>query len=386
MSELALRTCTLYDGEIGGVHPTTTVVVRDGVIAEPLPDHDFDAESFTGEIIDAAGSPVVPGYIDIHCHGAGGVAYDEGVDAIPRILSEHGKHGTTRAVMSFVTAGVDDLEERIRAAAAVVRTNPRLLGIHPEGPFLHPEHKGAHPEHLLRDPDKASIQRLIDAAGGTLKQFTLAPEREGGIEAVRALVAAGVTASVGHTSTDFETAKEAFDAGARILTHAFNGMRGIHHRAPGPVIAALRDERVWLEVINDGIHVHPAVVKSLFTEAPERIILITDAMAATCNPDGDYMLGELEVTVEDGVARLTEGGSLAGSTLTMDQAVANAVTREDMSLDVAVAAATSHPARAIGEGEHYGRIAAGYPADILVLDSATFLPKQIFIGGEPFEG
>ena len=386
---LLVHSAQLYDGTIGGVTPDGAFLVEDGMITHVgktseaalwlgLP---ADRGSDDVEVVDACGAPVVPGYVDIHHHGGGGVSFDDGIEASRAALTVHLGHGTTSSVLSYVTGDVEVMTQRLAAGARLADENPKVLGLHAEGPFLHQDFKGAHDQNLLRDPDPRLVHRLIESADGHLRQLTLAPERSRGIEAVRNLSAAGVVPAVGHTSTDFDTAQAAFDAGARILTHAFNGMRGIHHRAPGPVIAELRDSRVWLEVINDGIHVHPAVVASLFAEAPERVILVTDAMSATCSPDGHYMLGNLEVTVTDGVARLSEGDSLAGSTLTMDRAVANAVQSVGVALDVAVAAATSHPAAAIGASDRCGRLAVGMPADFLVLDHHTLLPAEIRVDG-----
>lgn len=381
MSATIIKNAQIYTGIIGGHVRGGAIRFEDGRITDvALDPSGWEAE----EIIDAAGAPVVPGYIDIHHHGAGGAAYDEGLEAAKVAVDEHRKHGTTRCVVSFVTASLEDLSARMTAVLPLVDPEGHVLGFHAEGPFLSPAHKGAHPENRLVDPLPERVQQVIDAAQGHLIQVTLAPERDNGIGAVKQIVASGARAAVGHTACDFETARAAFDAGATILTHTFNGMEGIHHRNPGPVIAALRDERVWLEIINDGIHVHPSVVRTLFTEAPHRTVLVTDAMSATCNPDGHYMLGELEVTVDKGVARLTHGGSLAGSTLTMDLAVANAIKSVDAPIDVAVAAATSHAARAIGMDDKYGHIAPGYPADVLILNKESFLPERVFEAGTEY--
>ncbi|PRQ11853.1 N-acetylglucosamine-6-phosphate deacetylase [Corynebacterium sp. 13CS0277] len=372
------RHATLLTGRAGEVRDQGALRTEGGIITHVGTTEEAAAWPAAERIVDCGGAPLVPGYIDIHHHGGGGAAYDDGVEAARVALRQHRAHGTARSVLSFVTDDLDVMVKRIRAAADLVEEDPRVLGLHPEGPFLHPSHKGAHPEHLLRDPLPEATGRLLEAARGTLVQMTLAPERAGGQDTIALLRQAGVAAAVGHTSADYDTARAAFDAGATILTHAFNGMNGIHHRAPGPVIAALGDERVWLEVINDTIHVHPAVVRSLFEQAPERIVLVTDAMSATCHPDGHYMLGTLEVDVADGVARLSDGGALAGSTLTMDRAVANAVRAVGVPLDVAVAAATSHPARAIGVEDRFGLLAPGYPADVLLLDEDTLLPREIY--------
>ncbi|MFF2773250.1 N-acetylglucosamine-6-phosphate deacetylase, partial [Streptomyces bacillaris] len=204
--------------------------------------------------------------------------------------------------------------------------------------------------------------------GGTLRQITLAPELPGGLDAVRAFAEAGVAVAVGHTAADYDQTLAAFDAGATILTHAFNGMDGIHHRAPGPVAAATRTPGVTVEVINDGIHVHPEVVRMAFAAAPGRVALITDAMAAAGEADGDYLLGTLRVEVRDGVARLAEGGSIAGSTLTQDDALRRAVREVGVSVEDAVRALTETPAAAIGRGGDLGRLAPGYAADAVLLD------------------
>lgn len=380
MTAEVLTNARLITGRIGGIVEYGAVRVEAGRITHAGPVDRVPHEG--AEVVDCHGRPVTPGYVDIHHHGAGGRSYDDGYAAAPEALAHHRAHGTAYSVLSFVTGSVDNVCARIADGARVVAEDPRVLGLHPEGPFLHPSHKGAHPEHLLRDPDPESVRRILEAADGTLAQLTLAPERDGGLAAVRRLAEAGVHVAVGHSSMDFEVARAAFDAGATILTHAFNGMEGIHHRAPGPVVAALDDERVWLEVICDRIHVHPSVVASLFAAAPERMVLVTDAMSAACSPDGHYRLGELDVVVADGVARLREGDSLAGSTLTMDRAVANAVRAAGVDLDVAVAAATHHPARAIGRSDEVGLLAPGYPADLLVLGE-DLLPAEIRFRAHP---
>src|SRR5690606_7124782 len=211
----------------------------------------------------------------------------------------HRAHGTTRAVVSFVTAPVDDLVRRVAEVADLMQTDVDIIGSHLEGPFLDPAHHGAHEPALLRDPVAADVRRLLDAGRGTVRQITLAPELPGGVEAIRLIVDAGAVAAVGHTSADAAQAVAAFDAGASILTHAFNAMPGIHHRAPGPVLAAAADRRIVLEAIADNIHLDPAVIKLLFDSAPGRVALVTDAMAAAGSADGEYDLGAVRVTVEN---------------------------------------------------------------------------------------
>ena len=319
-------------------------------------------------VTDAAGRWLVPGFIDLHCHGGGGAAADDGEDAIRTVLATHRAHGTTRSVVSLVTAGIDELEGRLGAIARVAASDPLVLGSHLEGPFLDHDFRGAHDPARLRRADAASVDRLLDAASGTLRQITIAPEHDGAGEATARFVDAGVAVAVGHTGADFATALAAFEAGASILTHAFNGMRGIHHRAPGPVVAAMHADHVTLEVINDGVHVHPDVVRLAFAGAAGRVALVTDAMAATGSADGRYVLGSLEVNVVDGIARLAEGGAIAGSTLTQDAALRRAVLECGIGLADAVTALTETPAAAVGRAHDLGRLDAGYAADAVLLD------------------
>ena len=319
------------------------------------------------DVTDAAGRFLVPGFIDLHCHGAGGASVDEGAAAIETVLAVHNAHGTTRSVLSLVTAPIDRLATQLEAIARSAAVDPRVLGAHLEGPFLDTEFRGAHDAGMLRTADAASVDLLLDAAGGTLRQITLAPERDGAAEAIARFTDAGVVVAVGHTGADFKTALAAFEAGASILTHAFNGMRGIHHRAPGPVVAAMRADHVTLEIINDGVHVHPDVVRLAFAGAPGRVALVSDAMAATGSADGDYILGSLEVVVAGGVARLRDGGSIAGSTLTQDEALRRAVIDSGIPLEEAVGALTIAPAAAIGRALELGRLEAGYAADAVLL-------------------
>ena len=312
-----------------------------------------------------AGAILTPGFIDIHGHGGAGFAYDDGPDAIRAARAMHRSHGTTRAVLSLVTAPLETLERRAAMIADLVETDADILGSHLEGPFLDPGHKGAHDLALLRAPEAAAVERLLAAGRGTVRQVTLAPELPGGLEAVRAVVAAGAAAAVGHTDADAAMCRAAFDAGATILTHAFNAMPPLHHREPGPVGAAASDPRVTLEVIADGVHLAPEIVRLAFSAAPGRVALVTDAMAAAGAADGRYDLGSLAVDVVDGTARLVEGGAIAGSTLTQDAALRFSVAC-GVPLAEAVAALTTVPARAIGRDD-LGALAPGCAADAVLL-------------------
>jgi N-acetylglucosamine-6-phosphate deacetylase len=331
---------------------------------------------------DAAGAWLAPGFIDIHGHGGGGASFDDGAEAIAVGRGVHRAHGTTRAVISLVTASIDDLAARAAQVAELAAADPTILGSHLEGPFLDIGHKGAHMPSLLRAPDDAAIDRLLAAGAGTIRQLTIAPELPGGLAAVARLAAAGVTVAIGHTDADEHVARAAFEAGATILTHAFNAMNGIHHRAPGPVVAALGDQRVTLEVVADGTHVHPDVIRLLVQGAPGRVALITDAMAATGSADGRYELGGLAVTVSGGVARLVHGGAIAGSTLTQDAAIRLMVERVGMPLPDAVAAATIVPARAIGVADRFGALTPDRAADAVLLDE-TLTVRAVWVDGDP---
>jgi N-acetylglucosamine-6-phosphate deacetylase len=341
-----------FDGDRVGARGTG------GAWREELPDG--------ASVTDAAGRHLVPGFIDLHCHGAGGASFEEGEAAIETALAVHSAHGTTRSVLSLVTAPVAVLAGRLEAIARVAASDPRVLGAHLEGPFLDHEFRGAHDPAELRTADAASSELLLGASGGALRQITIAPEHTGA-DAIARFTDAGVAVAVGHTGADFATALVAFEAGASILTHAFNGMRGIHHRAPGPVVAAMHSDHVTLEIINDGVHVHPDVVRLAFSGAPRRVALVTDAMAAAGSDDGVYQLGSLEVIVEGGIARLSQGGSIAGSTLTQDVALRRAVLDSGIAFDEAVGALTVTPAAAIGRAHDLGRLDVGYAADAVLL-------------------
>ena len=338
-------------------------------------------ELLSGEIVDAAvlGAGILtPGFVDIHVHGAGGYAYDDGADAIRAARAVHRSHGTTRSVLSLVTGSLDALMERVRVIAELTREDPEILGSHLEGPFLDVGHKGAHTASLLRDPTAEAIEQLFEAGEGTIRQVTLAPELPGGLDAIRRVVGHGAAAAVGHTAADRAQTQAAFDAGATILTHAFNAMKGLHHREPGPVGAALSDPRVRLEVIADGVHVHADVIRMLGVSAPGRVALVTDAMAAAGAADGAYELGGLAVEVLDGVARLVEGGAIAGSTLTQDAALRTAVAA-GMPLAAAVEALTSVPAAAVGRAD-LGTLEVGALADIVLLDDDLHV-RGVWIAG-----
>ena len=318
------------------------------------------------DVVDLSGCWLAPGFIDLHGHGGGGEDYGSG--DLPAALAAHRAHGTTRSIVSLVAEPIEVLEAQLARIARLAAADPTLLGSHLEGPFLAPTRRGAHAEEMLRAPDPATIDRLLAAAAGTLRQVTIAPELPGGLDAVRRFVAAGVVVAIGHTEADADTARAAFDAGATLLTHAFNAMPGIHHRSPGPVVAAFEDDRVSLELVLDGLHLEPAVAAIAFASAPGRIALITDAMAAAGHHDGAYRLGSLDVTVSGGMAMVTGTETIAGSTLTQDGALAVALDGLGIPRPDAVEALTATPARILGLGDRLGLLEPGFAADVAVFD------------------
>ncbi len=334
----------------------------------------------TDEVVDLGDATLAPGFLDLHVHGGGGHAMDDGDGALELALAAHRAHGTTRSLVSLVASPLAELREQLIEVAAVAARDLRVLGAHLEGPFLAPARRGAHEAAFLRHPDPESVDGLLEAAGGVLRTVTIAPELPGALDAITRLADAGVVPAVGHTEADEATAHAAFEAGARLLTHAFNAMPGIHHRAPGPVVAAIDDQRVRIELILDGLHVHPHVAKLLWDAAPGRVALVTDAMAAAAEADGDYRLGTLNVTVRDGLALLSGTETIAGSTLTQDVALRQAIAMGADPAD-AIAALTTVPAAVLGE-ERLGLLEPGYAADVVALD-ASWNVTAVWAAGAP---
>ena len=346
----------------GQVDEFWMLVDGDTIVATGSGHEHPDAET----TVDVGGDWLLPGFIDLHGHGGGGHAYDDDAEAVLAALAMHRRHGTTRSVLSLVANPLARLRSSLDLIADLAADDPLILGSHLEGPFLSPGNRGAHSAEYLLEPQPFEVEQLITAARSTLRQITLAPELPGAFEAIDVFVESGVAVGVGHTVADEATAHRAFDRGARMLTHAFNAMPGIHHRAPGPVVAAFDDDRVTLELILDGVHVHPSVAQLAFGAAPGRIALVTDAMAAAGSIDGDYTLGAMTVAVRDGLAMLRGTSTLAGSTLTQDAALRLALTIVPPA--DAVAALTITPARALGLDQRHGMLEPGYVADAVLLD------------------
>ena len=320
--------------------------------------------------LDLPGHWILPGFVDIHVHGGGGASFSSvRTQDILTVIDTHRRHGTTTMLASTVTGDLDDLA-RQAAFLSELAEQGDLAGVHFEGPFISPHRCGAHKPSLLRDPDPADVRKLLDASRGAARMVTLAPELPGGLDSVRLLAEQGVIAAVGHTDATYEATLRAIDAGATVATHLFNAMPPLHHRDPGPIAALLEDERVTVELVNDGVHLHPAILELAFHSAgADRVAFITDAMDAAGFGDGNYLLGPMAVEVTDGVARLVDGGSIAGSTLTLDTAFKRAVTIDHLPVQDAVRALSANPARLLGAYDRIGSLEPGKDADLVVLDA-----------------
>lgn len=347
------------------------LTVEDGVIAEVG----------AGEAPDGSvrGAVVLPGFVDLHCHGGGGGSFTS-ADAgqIQMAIATHLAHGTTTMHASLVSAEYDDLIAQIEALIPYV-DSAAIAGIHLEGPWISPAYCGAHDPESLRAPEPTAVQRILEAGGGRISMVTIAPELPGAVAAIEMVVGAGAIAAVGHTGADGDATRAAVDAGATVATHVFNAMPPLLHRDIGPVGVLLADPRVTCEVIADGVHLDPDVVALTLAAASGRGALVTDAMSAAGAGDGNYRIGSLDVVVRDGVARLRDGDSLAGSTLLMDSAWRRAVRLADRSPSEASAAASLAPAHAMGLADR-GRIAVGQRADLVVLDEELAVVRVMRAG------
>ncbi len=333
---------------------------------------------------------VVPGFVDTHVHGGGGANFSTASAAeTATAVAYHRRYGTTTLVASLVTADPAELLRQVGELADDVRAGV-IAGIHIEGPWISAKRCGAHQPSLMRDPEAAEIDRVLAAGGGAIRMVTLAPERDGALAAIGRIVDAGAVAAVGHTEATYAQTLAAIAAGATVGTHLFNAMRPIDRREPGPVIALLEDSRVTVELITDGVHVDPAIYRHVTRSVgPDRVSLITDAMAATGMADGVYHLGPITVDVVAGVARVAGTETIAGSTATMDHQLRFAVEHSglprDEALMVAVRQASINPARALGLPS--AGLAQGASADLVVLDSELTVSGVLHQGSwvvEPF--
>jgi N-acetylglucosamine-6-phosphate deacetylase len=311
---------------------------------------------------------VLPGFVDVHCHGGGGHSLADGdPDAARAAAAFHASRGTTTLVASLVSSTADFMEGATRALRPLVEDGT-LAGVHYEGPYIAKARCGAHDTGVLRGPEIAELERLLDAGGGAVRMVTMAPELPGAVEAIEFLDARGVIVAIGHTDASYEETMAGIDAGARSATHLFNAMRPFNHRDPGPIPALLDDERIFSEIIADPAHLHPGTMTFAFdVSLPGWTLLVSDAMDAAGLGDGTYRLGDLDVVVEEGTARLSSTGAIAGSTITLLDAVRNTVGLAGQSVAAAAQMAATTPAELL-ELNDVGAIEPGRRADLVVLD------------------
>ncbi|WP_330961063.1 N-acetylglucosamine-6-phosphate deacetylase [Photobacterium sp. 53610] len=351
--------------ESGWLEHTAVYVAQGRITAiEPIASAE-DSIEWDAEIL-------IPALIDTHVHGGAGVdvmdASHEALDTLSQYLASQ---GIGAFLATTITAPMTDIEAALRQ---VVRSQAQgvggaeLLGSYLEGPYFTPENKGAHPESLFRDPTPDELDHLITLSKGSLRVVALAPENPGALSAIRYLKARGINVMLGHTNADYDTTRAALDAGADGLVHCFNGMKGVHHREPGTAGAGLSHDTAAIELIADGHHVHPAVMNICCRCAPDRLVLISDAMRAAGMPDGKYQLGEMQVTMENGVVRTAAGG-LAGSTLSLIGAIKTMVNEVGQPLEKAIEMASLIPARLLGIDKRLGSIATGKSASFVALSS-----------------
>lgn len=322
------------------------------------------------DAVDLGGNWLLPGFIDLHVHGGGGHDFAGSPAHMTAAVAFHRQHGTTRTLVSLAAAPPGSLVEQLGWVADIVAAGPNpsghVVGAHLEGPFLADSRRGAQNPAYLLLPQRDTFARFVKASRGTLRSITIAPELPQALDLIGDVLAAGVVAAIGHTDATYAQARAAIDAGATLATHLFNGMRPLHHREPGVILAAL-DSGIACEVINDGVHVHPAVT-ALVGSVPRRLVLVTDAMSLAGVGDGDVDVGGLQVRVSGGQTRLAGTDTLAGSLLTMDAALRRAVRECGLPIEVASAAASGNPARVLGIDHECGAIAVGRAADLVVLD------------------
>ncbi len=342
------------------------VLIEDGRIAAVGPGLAADG----AQTVDLSGHVIAPGFIDVHVHGGGGhPLITTNADEIEAYARWAVSHGVTSFLATACTPTIDTALDCLAACANAgeAANGAALLGVNLEGPFVNPRRRGALPPSWPATPDVDTFRRLLDASGGRLRLMTVAPELPGAAEVIREALAAGVRVSVGHTDATYEVSRDAFAAGASHVTHAFNAMRPFHHREPGPLGAALEADGVTVEVIADGVHLHPATVRTLVRAfGAGRIALITDGVTPAGLSDGAFRIGDVEARLKDGEMRLPDG-TIAGSVATMADVVRNVVRWNIADLATAVTMASATPARALGLGERKGRLAPGYDADLVAL-------------------
>lgn len=377
----------IVDGEVYIEHRflKKTIKIEDGKITVLPPDTPVEAEN---QIYNAAGKKVVPGFIDIHTHGAVGVdvnaATAEDYEKICRFAAGN---GTTSWLCSILTDTKEQTEwciDEFKKHQKMEQKGANLLGIHLEGPFLSAEYKGAMPEYLLQKANMPLLKEYQDRAEGNIRYITISPEVEGIVNDIPAMKELGITVAIGHSGADYDTSWRAINNGAECCTHTFNAMKLLHQHFPAIMGAALESD-IYCEAICDGRHLHPGTVRLLLkVKGLDKVVAITDSIMAAGLPDGRYKLGVNDVVVEDGDAKLAENGVRAGSTLTQNVALKNLLAFTGKRLEEILPLLSENPARLIKVFDKKGSIEDGKDADIVLLDAENNI-ADVFVGGNLIE-
>lgn len=372
---MIIKNAEVYTEE--GIFEKRDIYIQDGRFAGQMP------EAEDQQVIDAEGCYAIPGLTDIHFHGCVGRDFCDGTEeAIQAIADYEASVGVTTIVPATMTFSEEKLMGIARAARAHKNEKGAILcGINMEGPFIAMKKKGAQNGKYIHKPDIEMFDRLQEESGGLFKLVDLAPEVDGAMEFIRAKKDE-VVLSIAHTTANYETAKAAIEAGVHHMTHLYNAMNPISHREPGPVIAAADDERCEAELICDGVHIHPAVVRNtLKMFGPDRVIFVSDTMMAAGLPDGLYELGGQPVTARGNRATL-EDGTLAGSNTNLMECMKTAVKQMNVPLETAVRCAAVNSAKSVGIYDQYGSITPGKTANVVLLDKNDLEVKQVILKGE----
>jgi N-acetylglucosamine-6-phosphate deacetylase len=373
----------------GGIIEDGVVLCEDAKIKFAGSSKDAEPEP-NSQIVNAAGKVVMPGFIDTHFHGSGGDdVMANGAEGIRRISRALLKFGATGFLATTIAARHEELMRAVEDTIAAEEKDAlaaEILGLHVEGPYINVKFKGAQPEWGIRDPNFDECNQLLDAAAGRIKIMTIAPELPGGLEMIRLLNQAGVAASVGHSEADYDTALAAIEAGATRATHLFNAMSGVHHRKPGLAAAVLNEPGICAEMICDGVHVNPRMVALAWkAKGRDAMALVTDATAAQGVGDGVFTLGDFQIQVRGPLCTLMDGVTIAGSVLTMNRAVGNAIGFTGMSLIDAAHTASMLPAQVCGVADRKGSIEAGKDADLAILNPDFSVSHTIRAGAVGYQ-
>jgi N-acetylglucosamine-6-phosphate deacetylase len=375
--KLLITNCRLFDGED---KQKVSILVEDGVIRQ-IGEIDVDTDC---EVVDAEGRTAAPGFIDVHIQGAGGADVLDGtVDGLEAISKTCARFGVTSFLATTVYNANGDNKHLALAAEYTGRDlgGANLVGIHLEGPFIAPNKKGMIQPGCICEPSMEVLDKILDMTSGHLAMMTIAPELEGNIKIIRLLVGSNIVASFAHSGADYEQTLAGITAGISHVTHLFNAMSPIHHRSAGPLVAIFENENVTAQIIADGVHIHPSVLKLAFEIlGPERVVLITDGMQAMGLPDGQYVYNGIEYQSKEGAARYKDG-TLIGTALGLSELVKRFIGFTDCSLDVSVKMVTENPAKVLGLEDQKGSIAVGKDADLILMDNDLSVYTTI-VGGK----